>query len=108
MTFFRSVEFETESGSRYRVARAYPTASLRDRDKIEPMPGDTWSDDESWEAPREDWAHIAMFDKTCCWCNATATYTMIYLGESRWEDPTCYAHMRAYGKNYDLVLSYLG
>jgi len=106
MTFFQSLEVETAEGGRYRITRGYPTAALRTGDLLLPAPTETWSDHEFWEADHSEWSHIAIFDKKCCWCEATGCWTMVYLGENRWADVACPGHMREYGRNYDAVRVY--
>jgi hypothetical protein len=102
MTFYQSAEFEGDLG-RYRVTRGYPTMALLDGDKIEPAPGDEWSDYETWEGSPAKWPGIQIFTDTCCWCDATAVWRLSFSDENRKGDPACREHMWEFQSSYDLV-----
>jgi len=57
--FYAFVEFDGDFGRR-RLSRGFTTAAARERwlSNQGPMTGEEWSDEELWEAPQEEWAHI--------------------------------------------------
>lgn len=102
MAFFQSAEFEGPLG-RYRVTRGYPTEAMLISDKIDPCPGEEWSDYETWEANPAEWPNIQIFTDMCCWCDNAATWLLSYADENGKGDPACGTHMREYQGTYDRV-----
>jgi len=102
MTFYQSAEFEGDLG-RYRVTRGYTTEALMLGDKIDPGPGESWSDYETWEGSPAEWPGIQIFSENCCWCDKTAMWRLIYTDDNGKGDPACGEHMRQCQISYDLV-----